>query len=176
MGTVRIPPKVLFFLSIIFNDSGILSRVEEELTGTLGRIEERTHPVVFSHSDYYEREMGSELQRYLLLFSTLEDRERLIDIKHRTNEIEHTLAAHGKRTVNIDPGYIALEHVILATTKGFSHRPYLGKGIYADLTLMYENGTYRGFNWTYPDYKFDLIPLLNGWRDHYKRIQRCQKA
>ena len=66
--------------------------------------------------------------------------------------------------------------MVLATTKGFAHRIYLGSGIFADLTLVYENGTYRGLEWTYPDYGNELIPLLNGWREHYKGLLRCQKA
>ena len=83
----------------------------------------------------------------------------------------------GRRAVNVDPGYIALEHVVLGTTKGFSHRIYLGEGIFADLTLLYENGSYRRLKWTYPDYGSDqLIFLLNGWRERYKGLLRCQRV
>jgi len=79
--------------------------------------------------------------------------------------------------VNIDPGYIALEHVILATTKGYAHRIYLKNGIYADLTLIYRDGTYRPLDWTYPDYaEKDTISLFNRWRDYYKKVMKCLKA
>jgi hypothetical protein len=64
--------------------------------------------------------------------------------------------------------------MVLGTTKGFSHRIYQGQGIFADLTLIYENGTYRSLPWTYPDYGGrELISLLNGWREKYKRTLRC---
>jgi len=72
---------------------------------------------------------------------------------------------------------MALEHVVLATTKGYSHRIYLGEGIFADLTLLYENGTYRPLQWTYPDYGGDeLIGLLNRWRERYKGLLRCRRV
>jgi hypothetical protein len=42
--------------------------------------------------------------------------------------------------------------LILATGKGYSHRPYLRDGIYADLTLIYQNRQFCSLPWTYPDY------------------------
>jgi hypothetical protein len=176
MGTVRVPPSVQFFASIICGDSAILSVVETELVKAMGPIDERTDMLPFLHSDYYCREMGDRLTRYLLLFQPLADRGALAATKEATNEIERVYAREGHRSVNIDPGYMALEQVVLATTKGFAHRIYLGRGIFADLTLVYENGTYRGLQWTYPDYANELVPLLNRWREHYKGLLRCQKV
>ncbi|MBP1750969.1 MAG: putative GTP-binding protein, partial [Deltaproteobacteria bacterium] len=67
-------------------------------------------------------------------------------------------------------GYIALEHVILATTKGYAHRLYIGKGIHADLTLMFNNGSFRALEWTYPDYaEPETIALFNKWRESVKQ-------
>lgn len=177
MGTIKTPSPVQFFASIIFNDSGILSHVMDELTTAIGPIEETTDHMVFSQSGYYAPEMGDHLMRCFVLFQPLLPRERLVEIKRGTNDIEGRHAREGRRSVNIDPGYIALEHVVLGTTKGFSHRIYLGEGIFADLTLMYENGTYRSLPWTYPDYAGAAItPLMIRWRDNYKRMLRCQKA
>ena len=177
MGTVNIPPPVRFFASIIFKDSGILSAVEAELSKRLGSIEERTEVMPFSQSDYYCPEMGEGLLRYFLLFAPLFARDSLVDAKLETNHIEVLHAVDGRRSVNIDPGYVALEQVVLATTKGYNHRIYLGQGIFADLTLVFENGTYRRLPWTYPDYGGEeLISLFKGWREHYKRWLRWQRA
>jgi hypothetical protein len=55
--------------------------------------------------------------------------------------------------VNIDPGYIARDKLVLATTKDFFHRLYLGKGIYGEVTLHFQKGAVRHFSWTYPDYR-----------------------
>ncbi len=177
MGTVREPPPVRYFVSLIFNDSGPTAAVEEELCDFLGPIQERSLPTPFLHSTYYEKEMGRNLGRYFLLFERLTSREQLPEVKLRTNEIEARHAQQGNRTVNIDPGYVALEQVVLATTKGYAHRLYLGEGIFGDLTLMFENGSYRGLPWTYPDYRSEeIIALCNEWRQRYKESLRCQRA
>jgi hypothetical protein len=176
VGTVRLPPDVQFFASIILNDSGILSQAETVLTAAMGAIASRTPLIPFSHSTYYGDEMGEGLVRRLVLFEGLLPRDRLAEVKLQTNEIEKRFACGGRRRVNIDPGYLSLEHIVLATTKGYTHRIYLGSGIYADLTLVYENGTYRGLGWTYPDYRQELVPVFNGWREAYKRLLKCRKA
>jgi hypothetical protein len=81
-------------------------------------------------------------------------------------EQEH--ASQGKRVVNIDPGYVSGEHMILATTKAYGHRPYLSNGIYADLTLIYRKGSYEALEWTYPDYRQPkLVEMFNGIRKTY---------
>ncbi len=177
MGKVGAPPPVRFFASVIFNQTGALSAVEAELSKLMGPIEEKTAVVSFTQSDYYCPEMGNKLLRRFLLFGASSPREGLVDLKLRTNRIESLHSEDGRRSVNIDPGYIALEHVVLATTKGYTHRIYLGRGIFADLTLVFENGSYRRLPWTYPDYGGEeLISLLNRWREDYKGLLRCQRA
>ena len=108
--------------------------------------------LAFDYTDYYEREMGSPLHRRLVAFRDLIDQERLPDIKHQTNDLERGFARDGRRRVNIDPGYLLLERLVLATGKNFSHRIYLRRGIYADLTLVYRKGRFESLPWTYPDY------------------------
>jgi hypothetical protein len=177
MGTIRRPPPVLYFASLIFNDQSPAAAVEKELGDVLGPVEDRSAAKPFIHSDYYGKEMGMNLSRYFLLFQPLASRGQLPEVKLRTNEIEGRHAHQDKRTVNIDPGYIALEHVVLATTKGFAHRLYLGEGIFGDLTLMFQNGSYHGLPWTYPDYRSEeIIALFASWRQRYKESLRCRKA
>jgi hypothetical protein len=173
MGTIRTPLPVLYFTGIIFKDEAVLKSAVEGLTSLFGPVLERTDYCPFLHTDYYEREMGKGLIRCLLLFESLGERERLAEIKLKTNHIEECLAVDGKRPINIDPGYLALENVILATTKGYTHRVYLGSGIYADLTLIFHRGTYRPLDWTYPDYKIEeTISTFNRWRGLLKAMIR----
>lgn len=106
----------------------------------------------FNYTDYYTQEMGGPLYRRMVAFKRLIDQEQLPDIKHQTNAIESDYATHGGRVVNIDPGYLLLERLVLATGKNFSHRIYLRRGIYADLTLIYRKGWFESLPWTYPDY------------------------
>jgi hypothetical protein len=176
MGTPKKPPPVLFFASVIFGNRDAVGPAERELETMIGSIREKTPPAPFDHSDYYEDEMGANLTRFFVLFEPLLARDRLAEIKLATNGVEDGLCLKGRRRVNIDAGYMSLEHVILATTKGFAHRVYLGRGVFADLTLIYRNGTYRPLEWTYPDYGSPaVISMLNEWREGYKRTLKTMK-
>ncbi|OPY77088.1 MAG: hypothetical protein A4E65_02923 [Syntrophorhabdus sp. PtaU1.Bin153] len=173
MGTPGVPKPVRFFASVISRDEGQIHRAEEALVNLLGDIEETTAPAPFLHTSYYDKEMGEGLLRCFFLFESLLDREMLGSIKLKTNEMEARLSVEGRRTVNVDPGYVSLEQVVLATTKGFAHRLYLGDGIFGDLTLIFSDGTFRPLPWTYPDYgSSELISLFNAWRDKYKALLR----
>jgi len=122
----------------------------------------------FDYTDYYEKEMGTPLVRHMVSFDRLVPPESLPDVKLLTNNIEEQFSNEGRRKINIDPGYISPAHLILATGKGYTHRPYLRNGIYADLTLVFTEGTFRALAWTYPDYaEPDVIALLNKIRDKY---------
>ena len=78
--------------------------------------------------------------------------------------------------MNLDPGYLLYERFVLATGKNFSHRIYIGRGIYADLTLVYQKGAYRSLPWTYPDYAADTMrAFLTTVREHYAADLAAQK-
>ena len=178
MGEIREVKPVLYFASIIYRMENALKEGLANLLETLGETEEITEEMEFSHTDYYKDEMGENLKRRLLLFKSLRKREELPNIKIKTNEIEKRLSNRGNRTVNIDPGYITLENVILATTKNYTHRIYLGGGIYGDLTLIFKGGTYRPLEWTYPDYASQqIISIFNKWRtilkDSLRKESKC---
>ncbi len=108
--------------------------------------------IPFDETAYYEPEMGHPLYRRMLAFKNLIHQNQLAQIKLETNKIESQFAVNGKRKVNIDPGYLLLERLVLATGKNFSHRIYIGKDIYADLTLIYRQGRFESLPWTFPDY------------------------
>jgi len=178
LGEIREVKSVLYFASIIYRMENAFKEGLANLLETLGETEEITEEMEFSHTDYYKDEMGENLKRRLLLFKSLRKREDLPNIKIKTNEIEKRLSNRGNRTVNIDPGYITLENVILATTKNYTHRIYLGGGIYGDLTLIFKGGTYRPLEWTYPDYASQqIIGIFNKWRtilkDSLRKESKC---
>jgi hypothetical protein len=114
--------------------------------------------------------MGEPLFRRVMAFGGLINQGALASIKRTTNAIEDTYAIEGKRRVNIDPGYMLAERFVLATGKNFTHRIYIGGGIYADLTLMYQKGAFRALPWTYPDYAGEKMQdFLTLVRDRYLR-------
>jgi hypothetical protein len=131
----------------------------------------------FTYTDYYHQEMGAPLARIVMAFSGLVPRDCLPEVKTVTNAIEERFLRNGSRTLNIDPGILSLENVCLATTKPYSHRIYLSRGIWAEVTLMFRRDSYHKLEWTYPDYaSSEMIRIFNTLRDTYKRSIRCPEA
>ncbi len=139
-----------------------------ELENRLGPVDSCTEPIAFTQTTYYNEELGSPIFRRLLSFSNLRKMEELAEIKIFTNAIENRLARNGKRTLNLDPGYLTLERLVLATGKNFTHRIYLGRQIWADLTLIFQNGKWQSLPWTFPDYAtLEMQTLLGDIRQMY---------
>lgn len=118
-----------------------------------GPVDFGTPPIPFDFTDYYRDEMGPDLARKWVAFAGLKERAYLALAKHLAARIEERLARHGSRTVNIDPGYVDEAQVVLSTAKNYAHRIYIGRGYYAEPTLVYVKGRFRPLEWTYPDYK-----------------------
>ena len=141
--------------------SAITFHPELDIESVLNKIEDlhsscdmRSEIYEFSvFTSYYEQEMNDRLKKYFVSFEKLFNPEELPYLKVKTNMIEEEYLVNGKRRVNIDPGYITQAKVVLATTKNYSHRIYLGKGIFGDVHMQYSNNSYQPQSWTYPDYK-----------------------
>jgi hypothetical protein len=116
----------------------------------------------FTASEYYAPEMGPDLRRRLVSFLHLAAPGRLAAWKVFTNGIEERFTLGGRRTVNLDPGYVAQERLVLATGKNYTHRLYLDQGIFGDLTLIYSKKDFQPLPWSYPDYAQGELPALLG--------------
>jgi hypothetical protein len=103
-------------------------------------------------NQYYSKEMGIELSRIFFVTSTRFPREFLLSTKLQSMEWENLWAKEGKRMVNVDIGFLSLENFVLATTKNYSHRVYLGQNIFTDLTYYFHQGQLQTLAWTYPDF------------------------
>lgn len=144
---------VKLVISVFSPEPELIETVLGELRGRFGNIDLLSEPLEFDSTRYYEDEFGSGLVRRVASFEDLIEPVELPGIKLETNGLEETyVGPGGKRRVNIDPGYLTLERLVLASCKNFSHRVCLGEGVYADLTLVYRRGEYRTLEWTYPDY------------------------
>jgi hypothetical protein len=117
----------------------------------------------FNLTTYYNDEMGTPLFRRMLAFKRLIKQSALANIKLFTNDLEREYSIHGRRRVNIDPGYLLHERFVLATGKNYSHRIYIGREIYADLTLVYQKGRFNKMPWTYPDYASENVMTFLEW-------------
>src|SRR3990167_302644 len=173
MSKPKEPRLVKLIISLITPDNGGANRltkpVLKKMEDRFGGMDILSERLDFSHTDYYRDEMGERLFRKIDSFEKLIKPDELADIKLFTNSVEDEyLKEDGKRAINIDPGYISMEKMVLASCKNFSHRIYLKKGIYADLTLIYRADSFQPLEWTFPDYAEDsMIRLLNGVRERY---------
>lgn len=147
-----------------------------ELVERYGPVDYETPPLAFAHTAYYDEELGSPLFRRILGFARLVPLDGLVAVKLATNADERAHArpatnpSGGSRRVNLDPGLITLERLVLASGKNFTHRIYLGSGIWADLTLIYNKKTgWVVLPWTFPDYATaDMKRRLTELRALYK--------
>jgi hypothetical protein len=152
MGVIGEPKQVKLFCAIISCDDDIKQKSFDILKEKLGEIDLISDVMPFDFSKYYNPEMGDNLKRFWFSFEKLISSADLSGIKVFTNSIEDSFAINNKRKINIDPGYITPANVILATTKDYSHRVYLGKGIYGEVTTIYQKNGYIKLPWSYPDY------------------------
>jgi hypothetical protein len=160
MGAIRQFTPVKLFIGVLAANSKFIPQVEERLTAAYGSIDHRSDVIPFDFTNYYEAEMGDLIDRVFFSFERLIEPDQLPEIKRQTNQLEEELApllrtpsTSVKRPVNLDPGYIEQAKVILASTKNFYHRIYLGKGIFGEVTMHFKNNTFQFFPWTYPDYQ-----------------------
>lgn len=123
----------------------------------------------WTHSHYYEKELGSPVRRRFLFFDRMIPQDALRDFKLQAMELEAELAQDDRRTVNIDPGYVTTAKVVLASTKDYAHRIYIGGGIFAEVTLYYMHGAYHGGPFAYSDYLSpDVMAMFDGIRRRLK--------
>ncbi len=168
MGRIAkiLPPKLI--MGMIFQDKDICIKAEKALRRKFGRIDFESKMMNFNHTRYYEKEMGENLLRKFVSFRRLINAERLADIKRFTNKLEWRFSIDARRRINLDPGYLDANKLVLATTKDWAHRIYLKKGIYAELTLHFQNSSFQSWEWTYPDYRTrDYIDIFNQIRKIY---------
>lgn len=160
---------VKLIASLLSGDGAAIKPVLKKLENRFGSMDYLSEYMDFRHTDYYRGEMGDKLFRRMVSFERLIKPDSLADIKLFTNSVEDEyLKDGGQRTINIDPGYVSMEKVVLASCKNFAHRIYLKDGVYADLTLIYRNGDFQPVDWTFPDYAGDdMRRLLKEIRERY---------
>jgi hypothetical protein len=152
MSLPKTPKPAKLVIGLFLKEKNLITPVAKALTQKFGAIDIVSSWFPFNYTDYYESEMGSPLFRRLFAFKKLVKQNTLAKIKLKTNDIELKYSKNGKRMVNLDPGYMVHSRFVLATGKDFTHRVYIGEGIYADLTLIYTKGDFQQLPWTYPDY------------------------
>jgi len=168
MDRILKPNPVKLIFAFIFKERGSLNLAKNLLKKHFGEIDFVSPVFSFNYTRYYEKEFGRELNRLFVSFKGLINPGELPKIKVFSNKIEKKLSNDNNRLINIDPGYIDLAKLILASTKDYSHRIYLGKGVFAETTLVFEGKSYKPWPWTYPDYgSEEYISVFNKIRGIY---------
>lgn len=170
MGTPKEPKPTKYFVALLSSDSQSLSHACTDLVRLFGAIDEKSEVIPWTASKFYEREMGSALHRGFVAFAALRSPGELATIKLQTQAIEEGYRSRksGGRRVNLDPGYLDLFKVVLASTKNASQRVYLERGIYAEATLFYYDGQFHGLPYTYADYLWpETLAFLSLLRSRY---------
>jgi hypothetical protein len=168
MSVPQTPQHAKLVIGIITVEVKIIDNLVTELVSQFGQIDLVSPWMRFNYTTYYESEMGSPLFRRVFTFKPLISQGDLSALKLATNQIEVHYSRQDRRRVNIDPGYMLRERFVLASGKNFSHRIYIGEGIYADLTLIYQKGSFKKLPWTYPDYSDDaMLKFLEQVRNKY---------
>jgi hypothetical protein len=158
MGRARRPKPVILFCGLLSADPDLLARARQLLARRFGPPAETSDVWEFDFTDYYATEMGAGLKRLFVAFQTPIDPQRLAEVKHETNALEAHMAEQCAalelaRPVNIDPGYVDHDKLVLATTKDAPHRLCLGANLYGEITLTRRGGEWVAWPWTYPDFR-----------------------
>lgn len=148
------PLPVKIFLGIISSEVALFEELLPLLEKMLGPSDIKGPVWPWEHTDYYKKEMGENLKKQFIFFHKLADPGTIADIKLKTVELEKKyLNNEGGRRVNLDPGYLDSARVVLVSTDDYSHRVYIGKGIYGEATLIYSGNDFQILPYTYPDFR-----------------------
>ncbi len=174
MGIAKTPLPARLVMGFLAKDAALVEELRPRLVEFFGEECEVLTAFPFRFTNYYQEELGETPVRAFVTYRRLIERETIVDIKLRTNEMELDFAREcgreGFRPVNLDPGYVTLGQFFLATTKDQRQRVYLRDGIYVEPTLYFQDGHYHAFPWTYRDYQSEeYINFLESVRKGLKK-------
>lgn len=157
MGLPTPPAASLLLVAAFSRHEAALDWARRRAVETWGPLALESPHFEFAETNYYEPSMGPALRKVFFVFQEPYDPANLVDTKLLTNawEEEYAQAAgHAEpRPLNLDPGYLSLGKLVLASTKDFVHRIYLQRGIYAEVTLYYRHRRWQPQEWTFADYR-----------------------
>jgi len=153
---VEQPQKVKYFIGALFSDKTLMDKARQQIASKIGPVDVQSETFPFTVTHYYDTEMGSPIYRQFLSLKTLMSPGKLAGLKTLCNAMEDQLSIDGNRKVNLDIGYLDLHKLVLASAKYNGQKIYLDQGIYADLTLIFENGQFHPVENTFPDFKAEL--------------------
>ena len=191
MGLIKKSPPSVRFVAVFSAEDRFLRTALERLEAHWGKIAALGQAFDFVESPYYLRTMlvpqpsesqpsGNQhdrnqhdqppraLRKQMALFADPYDPAELAADKLQSNRWERDWTEElalsqddSKRLINIDPGYLSMTKLVLASTKNREHRIYLRDGTYAEVTLAFRDQAWTSMPWTYADYQRpDVLEFL----------------
>jgi hypothetical protein len=170
-------PLALLLLAAFSRHPTALTWARDRAAREWGPIALESETFVFDQTEYYQPTMGRDLSKVFYAIADPFDPGSLSDLKLQTGQWEREYAALGghpePRPLNLDPGYLTLGKLVLASTKDFAHRIYLRNGIHAEITLYFRHGRWQDHQWTFPDYRReDYQRYFSQCRDYLHDLAR----
>ena len=167
MGAPSHHSPALLLIAAFSRHAGALDWAQRRAVETFGPLALASEPFEFNETNYYQPTMGPDIKKCFWVFQQPFDAAELPRIKLLTNQWELDYAAEcaarraagdqdipaETRPLNLDPGYLTVAKLVLASTKDHAHRIYLAQGIFAEITLFYRHGRWEHHEWTFPDYR-----------------------
>lgn len=177
MGAILPPKPVLPIVAAASRYATALGWARDKLAERFEADVMLSPPFSFHQTDYYEATMGRNLKKQFLVPLQLVTPEQLADWKIEMNAWEDEYQANHdgpeSRALNLDPGYLSEDKLVLASTKNHAHRIYLQQGIYAEITLQYRAKQWQACPWTYPDYREEAFhAFFDIGRNRLRRMLR----
>jgi hypothetical protein len=124
-----------------------------DLEKAFGNIDFKGDFHAFATTGYYSEEFGEGLHRGFISFRGLMDPLSLPDFKREAAALETAWSKGGRRSVNLDAGYLDPDKLVLASCKRGPCKLYLRDGVYADILLRFANGRFEPLPWAFPDFQ-----------------------
>jgi len=180
MARIQKPPPGRLVISIIYSSFDALADALSALERRFGRVEYETIEIPCAKAEFYKEEMGDNLHRRLFCFERLIPRDSLVEVKRICHRIEPLFADQAGdyifRTVNIDPGILTPDNLVMASHREYNHRIYLKEGVYAETVLIYAKGRFVRLPWTCTDFCYkEAIDFFLRVRGSFELLdKRCE--
>ncbi len=157
MAGGRGPEIAVLFVGCLYSSTDIFAAASLELKKTFGKTLFESPPLPWDYTEYYARELAPPVFRKFLFFERPVDASSVVGAKLTAMSMEKGFSRDGRRQINIDPGYMTLAKVVLVSSKNYSHRIYLGRGVFAEVELFHKDGIFNALPYTYPDYREEVF-------------------
>ncbi|MEE8577037.1 MAG: DUF4416 family protein [candidate division Zixibacteria bacterium] len=159
MARIEQPPPGRLICSIAYSHIDALADSLTRMEHQFGPVQFETIDIPYSGEARHIEEMGDNLSRRFFSFEKLVSRDKLADMKLLCRKIEAGFADRVDdfifRTVNVDPGIMTPENVVMASSRGFNYRIYITRGVFAQVELIHSKSQFVRLPWTNPDFCHD---------------------